>query len=405
VNPSILLLDCSRHLKKRLKRQGFDVVSGTVGFATGIAFLPAPIYEYDVIVYSPKSTDAARKKKITKKDDTESLPTEGSPLEAELRRHYEMSISANQTTAGDFEPLSGNIKRGANVLIFINHVSDSIERLNAAYWWVPNMPQISPTQDFKPLIPDQLADEFQDVINELSPMLILEDLKSPVRHKIMLNEAFNWSVPLFLNRQSDYLGLFLKIGEGRIIMLPEYMNNEYVITNFLNRVLPRLSGQPSRSDLVDAFKSPMEERARDEIDKIESQRKELEESFEAAKIKLVSAERKKMRTLESDETAVRVIAYFKQATQDDDAALFYLYKIIDALEKKFGGAAAAKQKLGNHADWRLIGRITNASYGDIRHAPRPGEVIKRWTKDEIAECFAAAERVLTAYFSTLFEQS
>jgi hypothetical protein len=112
-----------------------------------------------------------------------------------------------------------------------------------------------------------------------------------------------------------------------------------------------------------------------------------------------------MRTLESDETAVRVIAYFKQATQDDDAALFYLYKIIDALEKKFGGAAAAKQKLGNHADWRLIGRITNASYGDIRHAPRPGEVIKRWTKDEIAECFAAAERVLTAYFSTLFEQS
>ena len=79
-----------------------------------------------------------------------------------------------------------------------------------------------------------------------------------------------------------------------------------------------------------------------------------------------------------------------------------MYKVIETLEHRFGNEKAAKAKLNKNTEWNLIGRTANASYGDVRHAPRPGEVIKQWTKDEIAECFAAAERIIAAYFSTLF---
>ena len=53
MNPSILLLDCSTQLEGRLKRQGFDVASGSVGSPNRKVFLPGPVYEYEVIIYNP----------------------------------------------------------------------------------------------------------------------------------------------------------------------------------------------------------------------------------------------------------------------------------------------------------------------------------------------------------------
>jgi hypothetical protein len=79
-----------------------------------------------------------------------------------------------------------------------------------------------------------------------------------------------------------------------------------------------------------------------------------------------------------------------------------LYKIIDAIQKKFGGETAATHKLGKSKEWKLIGKLANASYGDIRHAPKPGDKIKDWSRDEIKDGFSAARSVLAAYFTTLF---
>lgn len=363
MNLSILLLDCSRALEEKLKRQGFDVVSGSVGYVSEPSFLPGPVYEYEVLIYNPKHAiepevdsemAGARKARMG--------PTEGSPLEValnkarevELKRLNDLYVLGNQTTH-DFEPLSGHIQRGATVLIFINHVSDSPSLLNAAYSWVPNMPQIAPTRDFKPLT--CMSMDFGNSEKTIRsrafaevPLLALDDLKRPVLQKIMLNEAFAGAVPLFFNRQGDFLGLSLEIGKGRIIALPEYEDNEYVISNFLNRVLPRLYGDPSRRDIVEAFNSPMQQIAKDEIQNIESERKALDERLEEAKVKLASAERLKKHTVKNDETAIQLIRYFELATQQEDVALFYLYKIIEALEKKFGGEKAAKDSLGKNAE-------------------------------------------------------
>ena len=380
MNVSILLLDCSKELEEKLKRQGFDVASACVGYAQFRRPLPAPVYEYEVIIYNPGTA-------------------------IELTRDYHNLL--HDHVLQDFDPLLDHLKRGAIVLIFINAFTDDLSLLNEAYSWVPNMPEIAVTRDFKPVVitPVNLLFSPQskrDAFEEVTPLLQVDNLKLPVRHKIVLNSDFSEAVPLFRNRQHDVLGLSLKISGGRIIVLPEHKDNEDLIGNFLTRVLPRLRSGPIRRDIVDSFVSPMERTAKQEMQDVESERQTLDQRLEKAQEQLAFGGRSKRKTIESDETAARIISYYNTATQQEDVALFYLYKIIDAIENKFGGATAAKQRVGNDDDWRLIGKIANASYGDIRHAPKPGEIIKPWTKEEIDDCFGAAKRILKAYFTTLF---
>jgi hypothetical protein len=209
---------------------------------------------------------------------------------------------------------------------FVNDLPDEFLRL--AYLWAENMPRLAATQDFKPRIlgREDLAKNqtFPDVIDKLSPVLTIEDLKCPVRHKVVLNADFRNAVSLFLNRQSDYLGVVLKIGEGKIIVLPEYNDNEAVIRTFLNKLLPRLYTGPTRQDIVDTFVSPTEQAAQQEIQAVESERQALDERLEKAKERLAFGERSKRKTIESDETAVRIISYYNTATQQEDVALFYV---------------------------------------------------------------------------------
>ncbi len=107
-------------------------------------------------------------------------------------------------------------------------------------------------------------------------------------------------------------------------------------------------------------------------------------------------------TIENDETAKFLVNYFKQAQQQEDVALFYLYKIIEILENKFGNETSAKARLGCNAERNFIGKVANASYADIRHAPRPGEKINEWSQEDIKKCFEGAEKIIHAYFTTLF---
>lgn len=408
----ILLLDCSRELEERLKRQGFDVASGTVGYANATPLLPGPVYEYDVIIYNPDATQLKVGSQVVSTEKGGKLSPEKSPLEVELQRAYKAELEA--LYFGDkvhyvFEPLRAHLLRGGILLVFINHLFADLSLLNLAYSWVPNMPPLAETQDFKPqaltqkyLEESTLYQDTKGTIAPVLPLVTVEDLKLPVRYKIMLNDAFSRAVPLFFNRQEDPLGVLLKVEQGRSLVLPEYRDNEYVIATFLNRVLPRIYGGPPRRDILDAFDSPMERMAKAEIQKIESERKTLDASLEEAKEKLAGAVRLKRRMVESNETAIRVIRYHELAMQQEDVALFYLYKLIEAIKNELGGERKAKRVLGHNEAWNLIRRMANASYGDMRHAPKPGEKIKEWTREEIDNCFAAAERILKAYLLTLF---
>src|SRR5712664_2821017 len=117
----ILLLDCSEQLLKKVKSEGFDVEAGTIGFVNGIRNLPSQVYEKDVFIYSPLWLVAGW--------DKSARITDVSP---------EYTI----------EPLSARIEHGgATCLIFVNRLTDDIHGQNAAYKWIPFMPQILFTKD------------------------------------------------------------------------------------------------------------------------------------------------------------------------------------------------------------------------------------------------------------------
>jgi len=380
MRPSILLLDCSSALVQKLKRQGFDVESGTIGFCTGTRHLPCQVYERDIIIYNPSLFARKENGYIATSDIQDVTP--------------EYSLTH----------LGNHILRGATILVFINRVADDLTKQNEAYSWIPFMPEIQFTKDHQP-IAVKIADDYH--YNFLAPVVVQKDLKIPVLQKINPPEPSKRSypkdvVPLFFNRNYDVLGVFLKRGKGQLIILPEYQSNEEIINIFLHRVMPKMYKLETQINLLDAFLSPQETALREEIKEIEDKIDELNDALESTKEKLTTARLNKIQTIKRDETATLILNYYDLATQQEDVALFYLYKVIEALEKKYGGESKAKNTLGCNAEWNLIGKLANASYADIRHAPKPGEKIKGWSQEEIERCFKAAEKIIYTYLATLF---
>jgi len=379
--PSILLLDCSKELAEKIKRQGFDVNSGTIGFCNKKRQLPSQVYEKDIFIYNPRSFKKDERGLYIESDDIEDLTPEYS-----------------------LDYLSEHIKRGATFLIFINHVADDIEKQNEAYDWIPFMPEAHFTKDHQPI-----AMRVSEDLNYkyLAPIILQKNLRIPVLQKIKPPKPEQYVYPpdvfyLFFNRNYEILGVFIKRGLGQLIILPEYQNNEEIVGIFLNRIMPKIYNLETKINLIDQFLSPEELTIINEVREAEGVIQQANEMLEVAKEKLVSANRNKIQIIKNDETAVLILNYYELATQQDDVALFYLYKIIEALEKKYGSEKGAKDLLKCNTEWNLIGEKANASYADIRHAPKPGEKIKEWTEKDIKACFVATEKIINTYLSILF---
>jgi hypothetical protein len=379
--PSILLLDCSSDLIEKLKRQGFNVATGSIGFCSGYRQLPSQVYEKDIFIYNPRYF--ARNES-------------GGYININQIRDYTPEYS--------LEYLKDHIFRGAIFLIFINRIADDLEKQNEAYNWIPFMPRIDFTKDHQ-LIAYRVGEDYN--YKYLAPIVLEKELKTPALQKITPPKPAQYThppdvIPLIFNRNYEVLGIFIKRGKGELIILPEYKSNNEIISTFLNRVMPNLYSLETHVNFIDQFLSPEEKEIHDKIHNIENAIEGANEDLEEAKEKLTSATRNKIQTIKNDETAVLILNYYDLATQQDDVSLFYLYKIIEALEKKYGSEREAKNILGSNKEWNLIGKTANVSYADIRHAPKPGEKIKEWTEEEIKECFQASEKIIDNYLSTLF---
>lgn len=379
--PSILLLDCSNALSENLKHQGFDVSSGTIGFCNAIRSLPSQVYEKDIIIYNPGY------------------------FERRTGGYIQAPDIINRTPEYSLGHLQSHIQRGATFLVFVNHIADDLEKQNEAYEWIPFMPIIHFTKDHKPR---RVSVEGDARYKYLAPISLLGELKIPVLQKIdsakVIFERFvSGFMRLFLNRNDEDLGILIEImGNGKLLILPEYNSNEEIIYNFLHRIVPTIYNLQTRIGLIDKFSPPEESKARNKIQEIEDMQKKFTEALGEGKEQLADAQRSKVNTIKNDDTASLILNYYDLATQQESVALFYLYKIIDALENKFGGEGAAKNKLNCYSEWNLIGKLANESYGDMRHAPKPGEKIKEWNHEEIEECFEAGEKIILTYFGTLF---
>jgi len=296
MTPSILLLDCSSGLTEKLKRQGFEVASGSIGFCSRIRHLPCQVYEKDIIIYNPSSF-------------------------ASNKDGY-IAIGEIQDIAPEYSltHLQNHILRGATFVTFVNHVAKDVGKQNEAYNWIPFMPEIKFTKDHQPIAIRIDTDYDHDF---LAPIISQSNLKIPVLQKIYPPEPNRRVypkdvVPLFFNLNYEILGVFIKRGEGSLIILPECQSNEEIINIFLHRVIPQMYKLETQINLIDKFSSPEEITTQKEIKKIEDNIKELDEALGAAKEGFTSARLNKIQTIKKDETATLILNYYDLATQQDE---------------------------------------------------------------------------------------
>jgi len=375
----ILLLDCSEDLLTRLQRQGFDVSAGTVGFCTGVRQLPSQLYENDVVIYNPATFAAPQEGVYLDRRDIQDLTPE-----------YDISM------------LEECIINGGICLVFVNRVAGNLGKQREAFGWIPYMPEIDFTKDSKPLIAQQnvYSRPYLSILN-------VDDLKNPVLQKLVPPEPLmpgtrSDIVTLFYNRMHDVLGVLIRRGQGQLVVLPEFASNEKAIEIFLRRVLPKLLESDARSTLINQFLSPGERSAQQRIEKAEKEMLKAEELLQQTKEERAEANRLKVDAIRKDETAVLVLKYYDQAVADGEHALFHLYKILDALKKKFGNVAKAKKLLRCSTEWNSLAEAANASHGDTRHAPEPGEKVRDLTPEKVKSCFEDAEKIVRAYLEYLF---
>jgi len=373
-----LLLDCERALEERLKAQGFNVESGTVGFCTGTRALPSQLYEKDVIFYDP--THTPENGIITENSIEDTSPQYG------LRY------------------LEPRLQNGATVVVFLNPISRGVEAQQVAYEWIPFMPRIEFTSD-KVIIPNRFEGYPDEQWNLLAPVVTTENLELPVLRRIIQPKSQPYEndiFALFWNELGQCLGVLILRGRGRLIVLPRFRSNEDVIETFLHRVLPKLYNETVRTSLVDQFVSPDERNEQAALKELDLQQTYLRDRQNAARVQLATATRRKTSLISADETAKQILIYYDNARRHADTALYYLYKVVESIENKLGGEAAGIAALGVGTEWKAIKRLANESYRDARHAPKPSDVIKKWTDAEIKKCFADTEKVVAAYFATLF---
>jgi len=279
------------------------------------------------------------------------------------------------------------------LVTFTNTLTDNERLLNKVYDWIPYIPQIQFTKDYQ--IDNNSYPEW------VKPLLLPTEVKIPVTTKLSLNFPTGiYHQEHYYNKNREILGVSYSVQYGNVLVLPTYKSNDDITTIFLNRSIKKLF-EETNSNLIDMFRSSEEQKIENEITTIEESIKTLESELEKSNEELATATRIKVNTISNDETSKLIINYYKLATDQEDSAIFYLYKIIDALKKKFG-EKEAKNILKCNKEFNLIGTLANQSCTDARHAPYPEEKIKELTTAEIEACFASAITIISSYFEQLF---
>jgi hypothetical protein len=368
-------LDCHNSLEQKLKDQGFDVESGTTGHCTNSRRLPSQVYEKEIFIYNPTDFSFSEDGKTT-----------------------------DYTPQFKLEYMQSRIENGATFVAFLNQISDNIKVQRIVYGWIPFMPPIEPTHD--KFVHVNQFDSFPDWDWKLlAPIVNKDEIDLPVLQKVSPPKPQEYRKDvfrLFENNHGECLGVLIRRGDGQLIVLPKFRSNEAVVESFLYYVLPRLYNTDTRIGLIDEFASPAERKSREALHELEIRSEEIKSRQESERKQVEKAKREKSTAINADATAKQILVYYDQAKRQDAAALFYLYKIIEAIENKYGGETDGIKAVGAGTEWKSVKRLANESYRDARHAPKPTDIIKQWSPVEIKKCFEDTQKVVMAYFATLF---
>jgi len=376
---SIMLLDCSEALRKELEARGYDVSAGTTGYCTGVRSLPRPIYECDVLVYNPTTQNP----KV--------------PIKEEAIADKTPVISFSQDT------LAKHISSGGHWLVFANKVSEDPARQGFAYLpFVPGVRDMAFTQDTKTSMSKGLGDlRHMDKYLPVFRAPKVLPIKLPVLVK--LDSSHDNFTTILENARGEALAGLFWWQFGEVLFLPTLENNDNAVLFYMTHIFPKFKHSATPKTLEDEFISPAEADLRAKDDELFVQYGMLEDFYNENKKKLFEATQEKLKLIAADETARWAIECYKEAQEDPARAAGPLFKVLEAIGNKYGNDTAAKLILVDcNAEWNTLKELTNRSDKNARHLPKPGEVVKPLTEDEIRRCFDAAKKMILAYLRALF---
>lgn len=379
---SIMLLDCTDDLAKRLRALGHEVYVGTTGHCNNLQKLSCQIYETDLVIFNPAT--------ISKVSLLQAKPVNQSP---EIDFSYEAILSH----LGD---------RG-HWLVFLNRLTDNLILQQRLYSWLPTKPALQLTLDQKIKRPREMPpymDKFTPLID--SPRSV--QIRQPVRLKLTGADLRYQSgagafLPLVENYRSEYLAGVVSLFYGTMTFLPSCENNDDAAVFFLDYVWPNLMPKAARGGLAEEFLSPAENDIEAEIRKLRETFNSTQNAYHGLQTKGSEARQAKLAKITGDETAQRILGYYRDAEEDQKNVHAHLYKVRDAISNRYSNDTAAKAALVDcNAEWNLLGLLTNAPSKDARHAPKPGEPVQLLSAGDVQKLFAAAKKMILAYFGTLF---
>lgn len=379
----IMLLDCPDELGVKLAARDCEVHVGFTGFGPKPRAIQRQVYEMDLVIYDPRFNVG---------------------LKTGVR-------IPDHETGIDFTPLGlyKHIDDGGHWLVFVNRVGEREDLQRRSFQFQPALPPMKFTQDHELVIPSDLRDQ-----KYMAPYLPL--LYSPGKPEIKLpvsiamdpdmilfpDNSLAPMVPLLTNRREEILAGVVISDQGSLTALPTCSNNTDAALFFVDFILPNLKKTGSPGGLVDEFHTTEEESRINDASTLHAEFVRIAEDTHDNQQLLVEARRRKVAKIKADKTAEWILIYYRKAQEDHANAATHLYKVRDALAQHFGGETPTKQVLNCAADYKFLGKTLNDPSKDARHGVAPGEAVVPLDGTELKECFAAAKRMILAYFKTLF---
>ncbi len=109
------------------------------------------------------------------------------------------------------------------------------------------------------------------------------------------------------------------------------------------------------------------------------------------------AMRKARGELVKDETLRRCYEYLQSAREEEKNVLPLLYKVVETIQHELGGEERTAEQLGFGGELKFVKRLANERMGDERHAPRPGEVVRKPAGSEIGRAMEYTRLIVQAY--------
>lgn len=378
----ILLLDCNQALGSLLKKKGFEVSLGSMGFNDGKRNFPVALYEQNIIFYNPQKISFLKTRSVVE----------------DKGRYYIRGV-INETPEVRTSDIKDFFKNSGMLVVFFNPHDVDSQKEQALYSWIPKIPLLLRTKDreFKKTLDFENEDHipFRSLFRDFSPSL-------PIQRCTNYIEEFTYPNIFLRNARGDTLASSYKVDNGVVVVLPVFPSNNEVMEHIVTHTYPKLFNvEPDLPNYLSLKKSPKLISLEKELADCKEEIRKITLKIGKLNEQVIQENNRIEKIIKQDSAAVKTIGYLEDMMDDPSQSWYPAFKITETLFDHFGGESATKSAIDNNTKFNFIRKIANESFRDTRHSPKPGEVVSPPTDEEIKKIVKYSLALVKTYLEYL----